>query len=212
MKETPYLVEACVETLKQSITAEKNGADRIELCADLHLGGVTPTKELVRKVKKELQIPIRIMIRPRGGDFQYSAAELTQMRESIEFCKEIGVDGVVFGFLQDDKRIDLSVLIELAKIAKPLQVIFHKAIDETPNILESVTILKETGLVDGILSSGGCATALEGASALREMLKRTGEELEIICAGKITTANLQEIHQKIGSGAYHGRRIVPGLK
>lgn len=212
MKENPYLVEACVETLKQAITAENNGADRIELCANLHLGGVTPTKELIRKVKKELQIPIRVMIRPRGGDFPYSSAELAQMRKTIEFCKEIGVDGVVLGVLKDDKTIDLSVLIELAKIAKPLQVIFHKAIDETPNILESVIMLKETGLVDGILSSGGCATALEGASALMEMLKRAGEELEIICAGKVTSSNLKEVHQNIGAGAYHGRRIVPGLK
>jgi copper homeostasis protein len=206
-----YLKEACVENLKQALFAEESGADRIELCADLHLDGLSPAQDLILQVKSQLKIPVRVMVRPRGGDFEYSPSEINQMLDSIEFCKKVGVDGVVFGVLKKDKTIDLVAVLELAANARPLNVVFHKAIDDTPDILKSATGLKETGLVNGILTSGGRATALQGAATLKKMMGLVGEDVEIICAGKITSNNIDELHHKIGAKAYHGKKIVSGL-
>ncbi|MBI6119180.1 copper homeostasis protein CutC [Salegentibacter maritimus] len=206
-----YLKEACVESLEQAIIAEKNGANRIELCANLELDGLTPSRELIGLVKSQLQIPVHVMIRPRGGDFNYNSAEIEQMASDITFCKEIGVEGVVLGMLANDKTIAVESVEKLAIIAKPMKCIFHKAIDETRNILESVKCLRETGLISGILTSGGESTAIKGLSQLKNILLEAGD-MQVICAGKITDGNIEELHQKIGAKAYHGKRIVPGLE
>lgn len=126
-----FIKEACVENLEQAIHAEKMGADRIELCADLHLDGLTPSKELILKVKECLGIPCRVMVRPRAGDFIYSGAELAEMEATINFCKEAGVEGVVFGVLNKEKHLDMNAISRLAALAKPLKVVIHKAIDDT---------------------------------------------------------------------------------
>ncbi|GAO29836.1 copper homeostasis protein CutC [Geofilum rubicundum] len=127
------ILEACVETLEQCITAEQKGAGRVELCDRLDLDGTTPSEDLIRAVKKALKIPIRVMIRPRGGDFIYTPAELDQMRQSILLCQDIGVDGVVLGILNKDNELDLEAMRPLIELAKPLNVVIHKAIDDTPD-------------------------------------------------------------------------------
>ena len=206
-----YVKEACVESLEQAIIAEKNGANRIELCANLELDGLTPSRELIGLVKSQLPIPVHVMIRPRGGDFNYNSAEIEQMARDISFCKEVGVEGVVLGILKKDKSIDIDAIEKLAEIAKPIKLVFHKAIDETPVILEAVKTLRESGVVNGILTSGGKNTATEGIHQLKNIIA-LADDMEVICAGKITDRNIEELHQKIGAKAYHGRRIVPGLK
>ncbi|SKB45815.1 copper homeostasis protein [Salegentibacter holothuriorum] len=206
-----YLKEACVESLEQAVIAEKNGADRIELCANLELDGLTPSRELITSVSSQLDIPVRVMIRPRAGDFMYNNAEMEQMAMDISFCKEIGVDGVVLGILKENKSIDIEAIEKLAEIAKPIKLVFHKAIDETPAILEAVKSLRESGVVNGILTSGGKSTAMEGLSQLENIIATAGD-MEVICAGKITSKNIEELHRKINAKAYHGKRIVPGLE
>ena len=206
-----YIREACVESLEQAFIAEKNGANRIELCADLGLEGLTPSRELILSVKSQLNIPVHVMIRPRAGDFVYNNVEIKQMASDIAFCKEAGVDGVVFGILKEDKTININAVEKLADIGKRMKLVFHKAIDETPAILEAVKSLRESGVVSGILTSGGENTASEGIHQLKNIIALAGD-MEVICAGKITTTNLEELHREINAKAYHGKRIVSGLE
>lgn len=202
------VLEACVETLEQALLAEQNGADRIELCDDLSVGGITPNVELLEKTTSVLKIPIMAMIRPRGGDFVYTEKELLEMEASIHFCKKLGIAGVVFGCLTPDGEVDEAATRRLAAVASPLLVTFHKAIDETPNPVASAKLLAEMGGIQRILTSGGAATAWDGLVVLQKMIAETAGRLTILTAGKVTKENLPDLHQKLGAAEYHGKRIV----
>lgn len=204
-------LEACVETFEQAKNAENNGATHIELCGALHLDGLTPSYELIRKCKEELNLLTKVMIRPRGGDFEYNSAEIAQMKTDIEYCKSIGVYGVVFGCLKGE-TVDIALTKELATLAKPLEVTFHKAIDYTVNIVEATKQLVSLfPIIDCILSSGGAKTAKEGKTILQEMMEISAGKLNIIPAGKITNLNYQNLHQELGAKSYHGKLIVGQL-
>lgn len=205
-------LEACVETFEQAKIAENKGATQIELCGALHLDGLTPDYNLIRKCKEQLNLLIKVMIRPRNGDFQYNAAEIEQMKADIEFCKSIDVHGVVFGCLIGDS-IDLALTKELATLSKPLEVTFHKAIDYTNDILVATNQLASLSpLIDSILSSGGANTANEGKDTLMHMINISSGKLHIIPAGKITNLNYQSLHEELGAKSYHGKLIVGQLK
>lgn len=208
----PFIKEACVENLSQAIMAQKKGAGRIELCSCLNVGGLTPSEELILKTIKSLDIPVRVMIRPHCGDFVYSEEEIIQMKASIDLCKNAGVEGVVFGALQPNNGIDLQVISKLISYAFPLKIVIHKAIDDTENPLIAVHKLVKMGGVNTILTSGGSVTALDGKETLREMLKICEGQIELMPAGSITYNNLSELHQFLGAGAYHGRKIVGDLQ
>lgn len=156
---------------------------------------------------ERLPVPIMVMIRPRGGDFNYSSDEFAIMQEDIILCKELGVSGVVFGLLDKYSNIDEERTRMLVQLSRPLQVTFHKAIDNAMNILGSVTLLKKVG-VERILSSGGKKTAAEGRKTLNQMIELAAPQLSIIVAGKVTHENFEEIKKKIPSCDYHGRRLV----
>lgn len=201
-------IEACVETFEQAVLAEKSGAHRIELCGDLSVGGITPTLNLVEKVRQAINIPIMAMVRPRGGSFVFSDLEMTEMLKTIESLKSLDVYGVVIGNLNSDSRIELNQTKVLANAAQGMEITFHKAIDVTPDILESVEAINGIKGISRILTSGGEATAEEGAKRIREMIKVARPDLKIISAGKVTQSNLQKVHEMIGGEEYHGRRIV----
>tara|TARA_Y100000815_G_scaffold56779_1_gene46047 strand:+ start:2732 stop:3364 length:633 start_codon:yes stop_codon:yes gene_type:complete len=203
-----FIKEACVETLEQATRAEANGANRIELCSRLDLDGLTPSHQLITEIKSILNIPIRVMIRPREGDFCYSNADFSIMQADIEFCKKIKVDGVVFGASHPDKTLDIAAIRMLAQWAYPLKVTIHKAIDDTPDILKAVKDLIHIPEITGILSSGGAKTAPEGSKTLLNMLKIAGDDIEIVAAGKITGYHVEELHRILNARAYHGRSIV----
>ena len=200
--------EACVDTLKDAIEAEKNGADRIELCSRLDLEGLTPEKILIDNVMNNLKIPVRVMIRNIHGTFIYKKNDLKMMVEQIEYCKSIGVDGVVFGCLKENHQLDMSKINFLTKISKPLKVIIHKAIDETPNPLESLKIILKNKKINGILSSGGKKKAFSSVKTLKKMLDLVNSEFELICAGGITYNNLLGLHSKLNGKYYHGKKII----
>lgn len=203
-----YLVEACVENLEAAIEAEKNGAHRIELCADLANDGLTPSDDLLISVFEKVKIPIRAMIRPRTGNFWYSKSEIKQMKSSILFCKKLRIEGVVFGLLMKDNTVDVENTNALAKLAFPLKVTFHKAIDETPDIFEAVEILAKINEISAVLTTGKMPTAMEGNQILNQLVQKFGNKIDIIAAGKITPHNLPELHKLIKGEWYHGRRIV----
>jgi copper homeostasis protein len=206
-----YTKEACVENLNEAIKAEQLGADRIELCANLNVGGTTPAFELIQEVKTKLSIPIRVMIRPRGGDFIYSNAEIECMMTQIEYCKKLKIEAVVFGILNSDKTLDITSIKKLAQKAYPLKVVIHKAIDETPDILQACKDLISTEQITTILTSGGKETAEEGLQILKSLVDLAGNKIEIMPAGKITDTNIEKLHDYLNARAYHGKRIVGEL-
>lgn len=199
--------EVCVESFEEALRAISAGASRIELCDNLAVGGTTPSFGTIKKCLEKLSVPFTVMIRPRGGNFIYNDDEFEIMQEDILRCKELGVFGVVFGMLNKDGNIDKEKTQQLVQIARPMQVTFHKAIDVSQNMLDSVAVLKEIP-VDRILSSGGKDTALEGQEVLNQMIELASPLMTIIVAGKVTAENFEEIKSKIPSGEYHGRRLV----
>ena len=200
--------EACVETEKQAEIAFRNGADRIELCGDLSVGGITPDFTAAAKLHRALPIPVKVMVRPRGGDFVYSAAEFARVLEEIKLFKSIGIPEVVLGFLTAENKIDVAKTKRAVAAAMPMRVTFHKAIDDTPDIIAAVKTLKNIPGITSILSSGGRVSAIEGVKVLVEMKAECGEKLTLIAAGKISPQVLPDLVQMLGAGEYHGRRIV----
>ena len=199
--------EACVESFAEALAAEKRGADRIEFCDNLAVGGTTQSYGAIKLAVQNLKIPVFPIIRPRGGDFCYSQAEIEIMKEDIKVCKNLGIKGVVLGVLTEDKKIDYVVLKELVELAFPMEVTFHKAIDELTNPVSEVLKLADIG-VKRILTSGTKATALEGAEIINEMIQKAGDRIKIVVAGGVTTENFKTVSEKIVSSEYHGKKIV----
>lgn len=199
--------EACVESLIDAIEAEKRGADRIELCDNLSQGGTTPSYGTIKLALSTLKIPVFPIIRPRGGDFYYTPAEIEVIKEDIKICKSLGVKGVVLGILTADKKIDFKTLAEFMELAKPMEVTFHKAIDELEDPTLVIDELINLG-VKRILSSGTKPTALEGKDILNKMIKKAGDRLTIVVAGKVTKEILPEVSSLIPAKEYHGKVIV----
>ncbi len=199
--------EACVESLSEALAAEKRGADRIELCDNLTAGGTTQSYGTIKAALKYLNIPVFPIIRPRGGDFFYSAEELEVMREDIKMCRSLGVKGVVLGMLTEDKKIDFDLVKEFVNLASPMEVTFHKAVDELENPVEAVEGLINAG-VKRILTSGTKATALEGQDIINRMIEKAEGRIIIVVAGGVTTENFFQVSKNIKSSEYHGKKIV----
>lgn len=199
--------EACVENISEAIEAERNGADRVELCENLAVGGTTPSYGTIKYCKRNLNIPFMAMIRPRGGNFVYSDLELEIMKEDIQVCKLLGADGVVFGLLTNENKIDIEKTRALVEYARPMQVTFHKAFDEVEDPVQELEKLIDCG-VDRILTSGTKATAAEGKDILNELIVAAKGRVKIIVAGKVLKDNLAELKKNINATEFHGRRIV----
>ena len=199
--------EACVESFEKALEAQNNGANRIELCENLAVGGTTPSYGTVKVCLEKLDIPIFPMIRARGGSFVYSKDEIEIMKEDIKIFKELGVKGVVLGCLTSDNKIDLELTKKLVNLAYPMEVTFHKAIDEIQNPLDYIDNLINIG-IKRILTSGGKVTALEGKDLINEMIKKSNGRLKIVVAGKVTKENLNELANVISANEFHGKLIV----
>ena len=199
--------EACVESFEKALEAQNNGANRIELCENLAVGGTTPSYGTVKVCLEKLDIPIFPMIRARGGSFVYSKDEIEIIKEDIKIFKELGVKGVVLGCLTSDNKIDLELTKKLVNLAYPMEVTFHKAIDEIQNPLDYIDNLINIG-IKRILTSGGKVTALEGKDLINEMIKKSNGRLKIVVAGKVTKENLNGLSNLISANEFHGKLIV----
>jgi copper homeostasis protein len=196
------LLEISVETLEAALAAERGGADRIELCKDLSLGGVTPSADLVNAVRAQLRLPIFVMIRPRAGDFVYSAAELAEMKRSIAGAKESGVEGVVLGILRKDRQINLQRTQELVELVKPLQVTFHRAFDEAADLRQALEDVIESG-AHRILTSGGAKSAHEGAAVLAELVAVAEDRIVVVPGAGINAANVLLVARQTAAREFH---------
>ena len=171
------LDDICVASLDYAAAAERAGADRIELCSELECGGVTPGVRLMKAARGRLRIPIHVLIRPRAGDFVYSAREFSAMRTAIQKAKELKMDGIVVGVLDRDSRIDMARTRELVELAHPLPVTFHRAFDKTGCGADSLEAVIQTGAVR-LLTSGGRATTADGLFTIARLVKRCRGPIE----------------------------------
>lgn len=202
--------EACVGSYIEGMSAWKKGTDRIELCDNLTEGGTTPSYGTVKKLVEDVDIPVVVIIRPRGGDFVYSSEEIEVMLEDIRILKALDIEGFVLGVLDRGGSIDYAILERLLKECEGYRVTFHKAIDEIEDPAGEVARLADLG-VARILTSGGEATALEGADVLNRMIDEAKGRIEIIVAGRVTEENISEVSSKIKAGEFHGKLIVGAL-
>lgn len=182
-------IEICANSYQSAVNAEKAGADRIELCVELAVGGITPSHGLIEKVVQKLSIPVFVLIRPRSGNFTYTSDEFDVMKKDVEFCKSIGCKGIVSGILKNDNTIDSIRTQELIALAKPLSFTFHRAFDWVPEPLESLKQLIAIG-VERILTSGQEITAIEGIELLKNALQLSKSNLMIMPGGGINAENV----------------------
>ncbi|WP_017415364.1 copper homeostasis protein CutC [Clostridium tunisiense] len=196
------ILEVCVDSYTSMITAKKAGADRIELCSALNIGGLTPSYGLMKKAKELKDIEVFVMIRPRSGDFLYDDNEIETMKSDIILAKEMGFQGIVTGILLSDGKIDIVRMKELVKIAHPLKVVLHRAFDDAKDPIEDVPKLIEMGICR-ILTSGQRKNALEGANYIGEIQKNFGGFITIMPGCGVNANNLEEIYKLTGCTNFH---------
>jgi copper homeostasis protein len=186
------IFEICVDSFEGVRAARAAGATRVELCASLLEGGITPSRGMIRQARTVPGIKLHVIIRPRGGDFLYNDAEFAAMASDIETAKAEGADGVVIGQLTADGFVDVAHTRELMTLARPMAVTFHRAFDMTPDPFAALETLVDLG-IDRILTSGQEASVLEGLPMIAELVKRAGDRIVIIPGGGITPRNVDRI-------------------
>ena len=187
------IIEVCAESYEYAVKAEKAGADRIELCKDLRLDGLTPDLEIAKKTINKLNIPVFILIRPREGDFNYSNEEYELMKADIEKFKEMGCKGIVSGVLNEDETIDLERTKELVELSRPLEFTFHRAFDIVQDPFKEIENLIDTG-VNRLLTSGQKDKAIDGLDLLNELKEKTNNKIVIMPGSGITIDNFKKFN------------------
>jgi copper homeostasis protein len=195
-------VEICVDSATGATAAQEGGADRVELCDNLFEGGTTPSAGCIKVTRKLVNLGLQVMIRPRGGDFHYTAVEAEVMREDIRMAKDFGADGVVFGCLTAEGDIDKGLTSGLIQLARPMNVTFHRAFDVCRDPRQALEELVGLG-VDRVLTSGQEATCLEGLELLTSLQKQAAGRIIIMPGGGITPRNVRKIVSACGVSEVH---------
>jgi copper homeostasis protein len=196
------LLEVCAGSLSSALAAQEGGAHRIELCDNLSEGGTTPSAGTVLQAVKLLNIPVFVLIRPRTGDFLYSDKEFDVMKDDIAFCKEHGAKGVVLGLLKTDGNVDLKRTSELMKLARPMEVTFHRAFDMSSNPVQAMEDIINLG-IDRILTSGQAVTAPEGAGLISGLIRQATGRIIIMPGGGINEINVTDLIAITGATEIH---------
>lgn len=196
------LVEICVGDIASAIAAEVGGADRVELCDNLLVGGTTPSAGTITEACRRLSIPVHVLIRPRAGDFIYSDPEIAVMRHDIMVARKLGATGVVVGVLRRDATIDRDQIAGLVALARPMSVTFHKAFDQTTDPHQALDCLIDLG-VERVLTSGGRPDAREGIENLAKLVDHAGGRITIMAGGRLTLSNLETVIREGHVGEVH---------
>ncbi|MFW8612930.1 copper homeostasis protein CutC [Mesorhizobium ciceri] len=196
------LIEICVEGIDGLLAAQAAGADRIELCASLVEGGITPSLGTIRAAIEQANVPFHVMVRPRGGDFLYSATEYASMLADVSALRELGVPGVVFGCLNADGTMDEARMSELTQAAGPLNVTCHRAFDMTREPAEALESLIRSK-VGRVLTSGQRDTAIEGLPLLADLVRQAGDRIVILGCGGLDLHNIAEVRSRTGLSEMH---------
>jgi len=196
------VLEICVETLDHAVAAERGGAQRIELCSDLPSGGVTPSAELMQSVRRQVSIPIHVLVRPRAGDFFYSDREFAAMQNDIRTAQQLGMNGVVLGVLRENGHIDVERTTSLVALAGPLSTTFHRAFDASENFDVSLEDVIRTG-ASRILTSGGRQRAMESLPNLARLAQMAQDRIVLMPGGGINSENLAAVAQTTLAREFH---------
>ncbi len=194
---------------ESAIVAQNANADRVELCAGIEVGGITPNFEIVKEVRQKLTIDLYVMIRPRGGNFVYCEEEIGQMKSSIIEMKKLGVDGFVFGILSEDNSINKQKNLEFVELAKPYPCTFHRAFDEVFDYEQALEDVIECGF-STILTSGTKPNVTEGIQILKQLVEKASNRITIMPGGGLRSSNSNELHQIVKSDFYHSSAIIDG--
>ena len=204
-------IEIACFNLESSLIAEKAGANRVELCANISVGGTTPSIEIIQQARKNLTIDIYVMIRPRGGNFVYSEAELEQMKSEIENIKKLNVNGFVFGILNEDKTINIKQNKVLVELAKPFLCSFHRAFDVVSNYEQALEDVIASGF-STLLTSGTFSNVMEGKEVLKKLVEQAKNRIEIMPGGGLRSTNISELNQIVNANWYHSSAITDGTE
>lgn len=204
-----FKLEICVDTVESAITAQEAGADRVELCDNLTEGGTTPGPGTIASARSNLTIAINVIIRPRGGDFLYSDLEYDIMRRDIEYCGELGIDGIVLGILRPNGDIDIERTARLIELAQPMSATFHRAFDMCPDPIKGLEDVINTG-ADRLLTSGQKDKAADGTGLINELVRKAGNRLIIMPGSGINHSNIAAIAKATNATEFHttARKII----
>lgn len=200
-------LEIACFNLESALIAQKNGADRVELCAEMSLGGITPSIEIIKEAKNKLSIDIYIMIRPRGGNFVYTEDEFEWMKNQILEIKNLKINGFVFGILNTDNTINLVQNKVLVELASPIQCTFHRAFDEVSNYKQALEDIISCGF-SLILTSGTFSNVMDGKNILRELVTQANSRIEIMPGGGLRASNISALVEMVNANWYHSSAIT----
>ena len=204
-------IEIACFNLESATLAQKAGADRVELCANISVGGTTPSIEIIQQAQKNLTIDLYVMIRPRGGNFVYSELELDQMKSEIETIKKLDVNGFVFGILNEDKTINIEQNKALVELAKPLPCTFHRAFDTVAKYEQALEDIIACGF-STVLTSGTFSNVMEGKEVLKKLVEQAKNRIEIMPGGGLRSSNISEMNQIVNANWYHSSAITDGTE
>lgn len=207
MNREEFKFEICANSVESCLAAQEGGADRVELCAGIPEGGTTPSYGEIKLARKLLtKTKLHVIIRPRGGDFLYTPLELERMKEDIRICRELGVDGVVFGCLTEEGEIDREANRRLVELARPMSVTFHRAFDRTADPMKALEDIISLGC-NRILTSGQQPKAIDGISLLAQLEKKLKEyplpPIQLLAGSGVNEENIRQIFDATGIHEYH---------
>ena len=195
------LIEVCVDSLASAREAVRGGADRLELCANLIIGGTTPSPALIRETVK-LGVPVNVLIRPRFGDFLFTQDEQREQLEQLAQLRALGASGAVVGALRADGALDTSFLLACREAAQGLTLTLHRAFDLCADARQALEQAAALGF-DAILTSGQRATAAEGAALLAQLVRQAAGRVTIMPGGGVNAENIARLHAQTGARAFH---------
>ena len=204
-----YILECCVDRLASAINGEKGGANRFELCANLVIGGTTPSLTLFRQVRKHTNLPVHVLIRNRFGDFCYNDDEIEEMCDSIKAFADEGADGVVVGALTLEGDLDEKALRKFAKSAGKAKLVLHRAFDMCREPFAALSKAKELG-IDTILTSGQKGNCVDGSPLIKELIERAGKDINILIGAGVSADAIKKVYEMTGGTNYHmsGKKVI----
>jgi copper homeostasis protein len=195
-------LEVNVYSVSSAQSAEQGGAHRVELCDNLSEGGTTPSYGMVMATKKAIRIPVYAMVRPRGGDFLYTGVEFDIMKNDIISFRKAGVDGVVFGILNENGQVDRERCRELVRISRNMSLTFHRAFDMTSDPFRALEDIIDLGF-HRVLTSGQAPSAIEGAEMIARLMKQAAGRIILMPGGGINEMNITRLWQSTGAHEFH---------